>query len=198
MTTDLLGDVSIHPGRFLSAKLVATLATTDPDDFETAPTATLELGLDGIDGDRHAGFTRRSGGREPWYPRGTEMRSGRQLSIVSVEELADIAAALRIDAVEPGWIGANLVLSGAPRLSFLPPGARLTFESGAVIVVENQNAPCRFAGKAIGRHAGLPGAEFAFPKVAKRLRGVVATVERAGAARAGGDVVIRIPEQWIY
>lgn len=197
MTVDLLGDIRIHAGRQLTATLVATLATIDPDDFETTPTESLRLGLDGVAGDRHAGFTRRSGGREPWYPRGTEIRSGRQLSLVSIEELDEIAKAMRLDVIEPGWIGANLVLSGAPRLSYLPAGTRLTFESGAVVVVENQNAPCRFAGRAIARHANSLGAEFAFPKVAKRLRGVVATVERAGEARAG-QVLLKIPEQWIY
>ncbi len=37
-----------------------------------------------------------------------------------------------------------------------------------------------------------------FPKVARDLRGVVASVERAGAVRAGGDVQVRIPEQRLY
>jgi hypothetical protein len=197
MTVDLLGAPMIVPARVASANVLATLATSDPGDFETFPVAPLALTLEGVAGDRHAGFTRRAGGREPWYPRGTEIRSGRQLSVVSEEELAEIAAAMSLETVEPGWIGANIVLSGAPRLSFLPAGTRIVFESGAAIVVEGQNAPCRFAGRAIARRADSPGAELSFPRVAKGLRGVVASVERAGDVRPG-ETMLRIPPQWIY
>jgi hypothetical protein len=197
MTVDLLGAPEIVPARTIPARAVATLATSDPKDFETAPVDPLLLTLEGIPGDRHAGFIRRAGGREPWYPRGTEIRSGRQLSVVSVEELAEVASAMSLKTVEPGWIGANIVLSGAPRLSFLPAGTRIVFESGAAIVVEGQNAPCRFAGRAIARRADSPCAELSFPRVAKGLRGVVASVERAGDVRPG-ETMLRIPPQWIY
>jgi hypothetical protein len=50
--------------------------------------ASLAIGFDGVEGDYHAGPTRKSGGREPWYPRGTEIRNERQLSIVAADELA--------------------------------------------------------------------------------------------------------------
>lgn len=198
METDLLGALVIHPGRLLRATLVATLGTPDPETFETQPTGGLDLALEGLAGDRHAGFTRAAGGREPWYPRGAEMRSGRQLSIVSTKELAEIATAMGLPAIEPSWIGANLVLEGIERLSFLPAGARLFFESGAAVVVEGQNAPCRNAGRAIAAHTERPSDELTFPKVARRIRGVVASVERAGAVHPGEPVKIRIPEQWIY
>jgi hypothetical protein len=203
MTTDLLGDIQVHGGRRLTARVVATLSTAaqaDPDAeaFETAPVKTLDLALDGVAGDRHAGFTRASGGREPWYPRGTVIRSGRQLSVVSVEELAEIATAMRIAELQPGWIGANLVLEGLPRLSYLPAGTRIALSDTAVIVIEDQNAPCRFAGRAIARRIGQPAAELEFPKLAKRLRGLVASVERPGQIRSGGEASVRIPEQWIY
>jgi hypothetical protein len=197
MTRDLLDSVVIHPGRRLSAELAATLTTSGPGGTETTPVAKLELALDGAMGERHAGFTRRAGPREPWYRRGTEIRSGRQLSVVSTEELWEIGHAMGLPAIEAGWIGANLVISGVPRLSFLPPGTRMIFEGGATIVVEGQNAPCRIAGRAIARHTERPGDERSFPKVAKRLRGLVATVERAGPA-SPGPVAIALPEQWIY
>lgn len=198
MTRDLLEDVVVHPARRLAADLVAVLSTRDPGDFETDAVETLDLTLEGLAGDRHAGFTRAAGGREPWYRRGEEIRSGRQLSIVSTEELREIAGALGLKLLEPGWIGANLVVEGAPRLSFLPAGTRLFFPSGACVVVEAQNAPCRYAGRAIARHTGRPGDELAFPKVARRLRGVVASVERAGTISAGEATRIHLPEQWIY
>lgn len=37
-----------------------------------------------------------------------------------------------------------------------------------------------------------------FPKVAKRLRGVVAWVEKPGVIEAGEEISVRVPEQWIY
>ena len=51
----------------------------------------LDLTFDGLAGDRHGGPTRRTGGREPWYPRRTEIRNERQISIVSRDELAVVA-----------------------------------------------------------------------------------------------------------
>ncbi|WP_020185488.1 hypothetical protein [Methylopila sp. 73B] len=198
MSRDLLGAISVHPGRRLTARLAETLAVVDAASFETQRVPGLTLTLEGVPGDPHAGFTRRAGPREPWHPRGAEIRSGRQLSIVSVEELAEIASAMGHSVVEAGWIGADLVMEGLPSLSFLPAGTRLFFEGGACVVVEAQNAPCRHAGRAIAGHTGRPGDELSFPKIAKRLRGVVASVERVGEVAAGSDVVVRVPEQWIY
>lgn len=198
MIRDLLDEIVIHPQRRLKARLVATLATPDPDDFQTTKVAKLDLALEGLAGDRHEGFTRPAGGREPWYRRGAEIKSGRQLSIVSVEELREIGDALGIPPVEPEWMGANLVLEGAARLSFLPRGTRIFTPSGASVLVEGQNAPCRHTGRAIATGSGRPGDEITFPKIARRLRGVVASVEHAGEAKAGDDVSIQIPEQWIY
>ena len=37
-----------------------------------------------------------------------------------------------------------------------------------------------------------------FPKVAKRLRGLVAWVEKPGTITAGEAVSVRVPEQWVY
>jgi hypothetical protein len=37
-----------------------------------------------------------------------------------------------------------------------------------------------------------------FPKVAKRLRGILAWVEKPGMIAVGEEVTLRLPEQWIY
>ena len=63
-------------------------------DFVTSAVDELPLVFEGIPGDVHAGHTRKSGAREPWYPRGTEMRNERQLSILSVEEMRLVARRL--------------------------------------------------------------------------------------------------------
>ena len=105
----------------------------------------------------------------------------------------------RIDEIKPEWIGANLVLGGVEALSWLPARTRLLFADGATVVVEGQNAPCRSAGGGIAKHyAGRDGLEFLFVREAKRLRGIVAWVEKAGTIRPGEKLVVKLPEQRLY
>jgi hypothetical protein len=180
------------------ARIVTVLATPEASHFRTEPVAVLQTDLAGIIGDRHHGFTRPAGAREPWYPRGTPIRSGRQLSIVAIEELEDIARRLDIPHLEPGWIGANILVSGIPAFTRLPCGARLVCHDGAVLVNEGENAPCRFAGAEIARHfPERPGLDRLFPKAAIHLRGIVASVELAGMI-APGQLTVKIPEQRLW
>ena len=192
--------VEIIRGRKLSAK-VSALYVAPSDHFETRPVEELRLGFDGISGDFHAGVTRRSGGREPWYPRGTEMRNERQLSIVAADELAIVAERMGLVQIKPEWIGANLLIEGVPNLSMLPAGTLLFFKGGVTIKVDAQNGPCRIAGRSIAQNAGMADIEagaLLFPKSAKRLRGLVAWVEKPGTIKVGEEISVRVPEQWIY
>ncbi|MER8527854.1 MOSC domain-containing protein [Mesorhizobium sp. M0814] len=192
--------VEIVPSRKLAAR-VAALYLAPFDRFETRAVDTLQLGFDGIEGDFHAGTTRRSGGREPWYPRGTEMRNERQLSIVAADELAIVAERMGIAEIKPEWIGANLLIEGLPHLSMLPTGTQLFFKGGATVKIDAQNGPCRIAGRSVAENAGMPDHEagaLLFPKAAKRLRGLVAWVEKPGTITAGEEISVRVPEQWIY
>jgi hypothetical protein len=190
----------IIPARKLAAK-AAALYLAPADHFQTRPVDELRLGFDGISGDFHAGSTRRSGGREPWYPRGTEMRNERQLSIVAADELAVVAERMGLTEIKPEWIGANLLIEGVPNLSMLPAGTLLFLKGGVTIKVDAQNGPCRIAGRSIAEHAGMADVEagaLLFPKAAKRLRGVVAWVEKPGTISVGEEISVRVPEQWIY
>lgn len=192
--------VEIIPSRKFSAR-AAALYVAPSDHFQTRPVAELRLGFDGISGDFHVGPTRRSGGREPWYPRGTEMRNERQLSIVAADELAIVAERMGLAEIRPEWIGANLVIEGVPRLSMLPAGTLLFFKGGVTIKIDGQNAPCRVAGRSIAEHARMADGDagsLLFPKVSRRLRGLVAWVEKPGVIAAGEEVSVRVPEQWIY
>ncbi|MBO0902353.1 MOSC domain-containing protein [Jiella sonneratiae] len=188
----------ITPARRLKGT-VAGLYRTFGAGFETHAVETLALGFDGIAGDVHGGGTRRSGGREPWYERGTEIRNERQLSILSPDELAAVAKALGIAEIRPEWIGGNLLVEGIAQLSLLPPRTLLFFESGVTVKVDGDNGPCRFAGRAVAAKAGGgTDVELGFVPAAKKRRGLVAWVEKPGTIRTGESFEARLPEQWIY
>lgn len=190
----------IIPAQKLAAGVSGVFAALG-DDFVTRPVEALDLSFEGIAGDFHSGYTRRSGGREPWYQRGTEMRNERQISIVAADELAIVAERMGLAEIKPEWIGANIVIEGVPRLSMLPSGTLMFFGNGATVKVDAQNGPCKIAGKSIAEHAGMAdvtAGSLLFPKVAKRLRGLVAWIEKPGHIVAGESVSVRVPEQWIY
>ena len=192
--------MEIYPARKLLAR-VEGLYRAPGKDFQTRAFENLELGFEGIEGDVHCGHTRNSGGREPWYARGTEMRNARQLSIVAADELQAVAREMGIARLRPEWIGANILMSGVPRLSMVPSGTLLFFQGGATLKVDGQNAPCRVAGGAVAENAGMTDREAAalqFSRTAKRLRGLVAWVEKSGTISVDEEVSVRIPEQWIY
>lgn len=192
--------MEIHRARKIGGRVAATL-TAPGRNFVTVRGDALDLGFAGIPGDYHEGATRRSGGREPWYPRGTEMRNERQLSLVAGDELATVAARMGIAEVRPEWVGANLVIDNVPAFSMLPAGTLLFFSGGVTLKVDGQNHPCRLAGRAVAKGAAMGDREAAaldFVKQAKRLRGLVAWVEKPGRIVPGEDVALRLPEQWIY
>ena len=126
------------------------------------------------------------------------MRNERQLSILSIEENDDIAAALGIAELRPEWIGGNIVLAGIPALSALPPRTLLMFEGGAVVRIDGDNGPCRRSGSSIAKATGRPELEFAFVKAAKYRRGLLGWVEREGEVSPGAAVTVRIWEQRLY
>jgi hypothetical protein len=192
------------PNIIPSKKLTGTvdgLFMTSGDEFVTQPAGELVLAYEGIAGDLHSGLTRKSGSREPWYPRGTEMRNERQITLLSRDELAEAAAQMGIDTIEPEWIGGNITLSGIPMLSMLPAATLLFFEGGATLKVDFQNGPCKISGASIARHVGRPddaGLALSFVPAAKRRRGLLAWVEKPGTIAMGAKVEARLPEQWIY
>jgi hypothetical protein len=178
---------------------VAGLYQALGDSFVSSGTDVLTLTYTGIPGDIHSGLTRPSNSREPWYPRGTPMRNEWQVSILSTEELAEIAADMGIPRLAPEWIGGNVVFAGVPELSLLPPRTLLMFPSGAAIRVDGDNGPCRSSGRSIAAHfPDRPKLEFTFVKAAKHKRGLVGWVEREGEVRMGEEVNIRLWEQALY
>ncbi len=174
-------------------------ASPDADYLVTTARDEVRVTLEGFEGDRHAGMTREADSRTPFYPRGTPIRNSRQVSLVSLEELEQIAQNLGVPAIEPEWLGANLALRDVPDLSRLPPATRLFFPAEAVLVISEENHPCVFPGKAIQRrYPDVPGLVERFPKAAHHCRGLVAWVERPGVIRRGDTVRVAVPEQVIY
>lgn len=175
-----------------SAQSIAEVRIADGESFATRAVETLDVVLEGIPADRHFGFTRRSGGREPWYPRGTLIRNDRHLTVVSRQELTEIAHRMDLPEVKAEWIGANVVIDGFDGLTALSPGKRMIFSSGAVLICMGANAPCRFSGASIARNfPGREGLDLLFPKVATGLRGIIAAVELAGAITTGATLKVR-------
>jgi len=163
-----------------TAQVKALGIADDPGTFVTRPLDEIALTLAGIEGDRHFGLTKNAGVREKQHPPGVEIRNMRQLSLVSVEELALISP-------DVAWqkLGANLVLEGRAALTQLPPSSRLVFPSGACITVDSENAPCSKPARELGQPH--------FVKAAHRRRGLVGWVERAGMVRVGDVVAIWEP-----
>ena len=190
--------MDITPPKKISGNIEA-LYIAEHDDFTSAEVSSLSLTFDGIAGDYHSGATRYSGGREPWYPRGTEMRNERQLSILSREELAVVAKRLDIAEIKPEWIGCSMLLHGIENLSRLPPRTMLFFDGGVTVKIDGDNGPCKVSGYAIANHyEGRDDIGFEFSKQAKNIRGLVGWVEKPGIIEQGEKFVARIPAQWIY
>lgn len=196
--------MKIIPAKKLQGKVARTL-NADGDGFVSKDVDALVLSYGGVKGDRHEGITRPSNAREPWYPRGTEMRNEQQVSILSVEELDEIASALSIDKIDAGWIGANLVFEGIPNLTLLPSRTLLMFEGGVTLRVDGYRGPCRHSGGSIAKHVGIEAEDhkntqlaFDFVKEAYMKRGLVAWVEREGEIKPGESFTARVWEQWIY
>lgn len=151
----------------------------------------------GLQGDGHRGRERASCRRLSLiYPVGTPIRNTRQISIVSREELAAIADAMGIGTIAPEWLGANLMLSGLPRVSLIPPSSRLVFEGGLSLTVDLENAPCNRPALVLRRHR--PDERAGFRAAARHRRGVCAWVERPGRLAVGEAVTLWVPAQPLH
>jgi len=165
-----------------------------PGSFVTRAVPRLELVWGGLEGDRHFGLTMKAGVRQKHHPRGAELRNSRQLSILSEEELAQIAAELSLPRVDWQSLGGNLCVSGGPALTALKPSTRLLFPSGACLVVDGENLPCQGPGRILQEHfAQPPGLAARFVKAAHHRRGLVAWVERPGLIETGNPIELIAP-----
>ena len=181
-----------------TGKVELLLARENRDDgFEKQKRESLSLKLSGPEGDCHTGLTRHSDSRTLLtYKRNTVIRNVRQLTIISIEEMADIARAMNLPSIDASWLGANVVSSGIPDLTLLSPSTRLQFPSGATVVVDMENAPCRQVADVISKTHPEQGPQFV--KAATHKRGVTVWVECEGDIKIGDEIKIFIPPQRTY
>ncbi len=170
------------------------VAPKAPGIASDAQSSAMTLGWEGCAEDRHAGLNRPACVRVvDLHPKGTEIRNVRQLTILSAEELAAIAADMGLSQIDPGWLGASIVIKGLPDFTHLPPSSRLQAEDGATLVVDMLNAPCNLPGREI--EAAHKGYGKAFKRAAEGRRGVTVWVERPGQIQIGGSLNLFVPSQ---
>ena len=172
--------------------------TNENNNITTVARDSVNVSFSGIDGDSHTGLTRESCVRvKRQYTVGTTIRNTRQISIVSAEELQVIAQNMKIPSIMPEWLGANLCLTGVPEFTKIPPATRLLFSSGACLVVDVENEPCKYPAEIIEQQH--PGTGKLFVKSAVGIRGVTAWVEREGKIERGDTVEVHVPphRDWV-
>ena len=126
------------------------------------------------------------------HKRDTQIANVRQLSIFSEEAIDEISRAMNIAQFNPEWLGANLVVSGCPDFSHIPPSAQFQSENGTTVIVDMQNYPCHQIAMTIERD--LPGQGTSFKQHAKGW-GLTAWVERPGQLFLGDQLRLHCPEQ---
>jgi hypothetical protein len=154
----------------------------------------LDLGFGGSEGARHEGVNRPSCVRvKNLYPQGTEIRNVRQLTILSEEEMSQIARAMEAENLDPRYLGVSIVVKGIPDFTHVPPSSRLQGPDGMTLTVDMENRPCVLPGREIEQdHKGL-GARF--KPAAEGRRGITAWVERPGSVKLGDALRLFVPDQ---
>ena len=155
----------------------------------------LEFRLDGVIGDRHAGFERVTWEGDDKQVANTLRRNERQWSAVSSEELDEISEKMNLRVpLNAGDIGANFCVSGANNFSKLPKGTIFKFDSGVELIVEEYNPPCLGMSKNLAQNIldknGNVLDETLFLQVAKYLRGLVGVVEVPGMIHKNDEFLI--------
>lgn len=188
---------ALKPTQFIGRiTWLGTVADRDAA-LESASLSRLSVSFAGPENEAHGGLTRPSCSRVlGQYPRNTEIRNTRQLSVLSAEDLAAIAADMGLERLDPALVGATMVIEGIPDFSHLPPSSRLQGANGATLVVDMNNRPCTLPARPIEtRH---PGFGKAFKPAARDRRGVTAWVEREGVFALGEEVRLHIPDQPVW
>ena len=165
--------------------------------LESAALTEIFAGFDGPEGEAHGGINRPACSRvAALYKRNHPIRNTRQFAVMAAEDLAQIAAKMGLDSLDPALLGTSLVIAGIPDFSHLPPSSRLQAEGGATLVVDMENRPCTLPARPIENNH--PGFGKRFKPAAQGLRGITAWVEAEGTLRVGAKMRMFIPDQPVW
>lgn len=185
---------ALKPTEFYATITWLGVVADSKKDLRAKALVEVHAGFAGFEGEGHGGLTRPSCVRtKEQYPKGTEIRNVRQLSVLSAEEMALIAAEMEMSTLDPVHLGASMVIEGIPDFSHVPPSSRLQGPSGATITIDMENRPCVLPGHEIEKDA--PGYGRAFKAAAHNRRGVTAWVEREGQFAVGDKLRLHVPDQ---
>lgn len=175
---------------------VYSVHTGNNEDMSKESIERATVNLQGFENDKHQGFTRITYEGES-IPEGTIRRNDRQWSAVSIEEIKTIEKEMDLSSsLLPGKLGVNLCFVGIPNFSQLTKGTQLCFPSGAVLMVEDYNPPCQYMSQQIAKiYKKRNGDEIKntdFSKAAKKLRGLVGSIDVEGEIGSNDSVVVKI------
>lgn len=142
----------------------------------------------GIEGDRHAGPTRRHRAR---FRPTVEVPNLRQVHLIQSELFAELAA--KGFAVAPGEMGENVTTAGIDLLA-LPLGARLRLGGEAIVELTGLRTPC------FKLDRWQPGLKMATIERGPRNRiilkaGVMGIVVEGGEVRPGNAIAVELPPE---
>lgn len=167
------------------------------DGIRSEPVERIEAGHAGPEGDKHAGEMRPSCVRvKDMHEEGTQIRNVRQFSVLSAEEMAAAAREMGVDALDPAWLGATMVIEGIDDFTHVPPSSRLQAADGTTLVIDMENRPCQYPAREM--ETDRPGLGKTFLPASRGRRGVTAWIERAGALNVGDRLTLFIPDQRVW
>lgn len=185
---------ALAPTEFYATITWLGTVPAEKDSIRSEKLESLDLTFEGIPGERHAGRNRPSCSRvTSQHAKGTEISNVRQVTILSGEEISQIAADCGLDCLNPKYLGASIVIEGIEDFSHVPPSSRLQADNGTTLIIDMQNRPCHLPAREI--EADLPGHGKAFKVAAEGRRGVTAWVERPGKLQVGDRLRLHIPDQ---
>lgn len=165
-----------------------------PDSVQSIKKKKILLTWEGIVGDRHFGRTKIAGVRENYVPKGTEVMNQRQVSIISKDEIKQIAERMELDSMYPEDLGVNILIDNIKDFSRVPFGSIMQFEHCANILLTGDNFPCIYPGYEIDARNGT--SKFSkFAKSAMHIRGQTGMCLRPGVIKPKSTFKIIIPKE---
>ncbi len=156
--------------------------------------------------DTHSDLSRKLNNHDRAYlatsklKKGTPVFNWRRWTGLSSEEILIMEQALGYK-IPVGCLLENIIISGIPNFSKLPPTTRLVFPDKVrgyatyqtILAVWEENGPCHTAGKRLAEIHENNDLEANFVREAKDKRGVMGIVLSNGIVRKGDEVLVYPP-----